>query len=119
MDMGVWKSLVERMRDTRDEFARKAAKKVARTALDSAGKAVGSAGNALERALFGDDARKPSGTEQAPKVDPFAKLKAAEAERKARERREKERVPERAADKRTLDEVVDAESAAMQKKLRK
>jgi hypothetical protein len=117
--MGVWKSLVERMRDTRDELARKAAKKVARTALDSAGKAAGSAGRALERALFGDDARAPAKPEEAAKADPFARLKASEAEKRARDRMEKERLKERAVESRALDEVVDAEIAAMKKKLEK
>ncbi len=87
--MGVWKSLVDRMKDKRDELARKAAKKAAQTAVDSAGKLVAGVGNALERAIFGDlsnEAEPPA--EKAPS-DPFAKLKAAEAEKKERERLEK------------------------------
>jgi hypothetical protein len=71
--MGVWKSLVDRMKDKRDELARKAAKK-----------AAGSVGKAIEKALFGDLDEKDEISEEAP--DPFAKLKAAEAEKKERER---------------------------------
>jgi hypothetical protein len=80
--MSVWRSLVERMRETRDELARKAARKVARTALDTAGKAAGSAGKALGRALFGDPEEAPPWPEDTPPPDPFARLKAAEAEKK-------------------------------------
>jgi len=56
--MGVWKSL-----------ARRAARKAA---------------GAIEKALFGDGEEKPQAEPEKP--DPFAKLKAAEAEKKARER---------------------------------
>jgi len=116
--MSVWKSLVERMKDTRDELARKAAKRVAQAALDSAGKAADSAGKALGRVLFGEKLR-GSGAEDAPQPDPFAKLKAAEAAKKARERSDKEKEGERAAETKKLDEDVDTELAAMKKKLSK
>jgi hypothetical protein len=79
-----WKDLLERVSDKTSELRRKALKKAARTAIDSAGKVVG-------RVLFGnldDDETKPA---EEPKPDPFAKLKAAEAERKEREREEKRR----------------------------
>ena len=85
--MSLWSSLAERMRENRDELARKAVKKAAQTAVDSAGKAVGSVGKAIGRAFFGEDesdAAKPAEPEQG---DPFAKLKAAEAEKKERERK--------------------------------
>ncbi|HEY5241712.1 MAG TPA: hypothetical protein VIJ22_09615 [Polyangiaceae bacterium] len=87
--MGVWKSLVDRMKDKRDELARKAARKAAQTAVDSAGRLVGGVGKALERALFGDlEDNSEAPAEKAP-ADPFAKLKAAEAEKKERERLER------------------------------
>jgi hypothetical protein len=79
--MSLWSSLAERMREKRDELARKAVKKAAQTAVDSAGKAVGSVGKAISRAFFGED------ESNAAKPDPFAKLKAAEAEKKERERK--------------------------------
>jgi len=117
--MSVWKSFVERMKDARNDLARQAAKKVARTALDSAGKAVGEAGRALQSALLGDDPRAPPTSEEAPKPDPFAKLKAAETERHARERTEKQRAKERAAEQKKLDEDLDVDLAAIKKKLGK
>jgi hypothetical protein len=118
--MGAWKSLVERMKDARDELARKAAKKAAQTALDSAGKAMGAAGKALERALFGDlDADvAPKKDDETPRVDPFAKLKAAEAAQKERLRVENAE-QQRAADQKKIDQGIDAELAAMKKKLGK
>lgn len=81
--MGDWKDFLDRIADKRDELARKAVKKAARTAIDSAGKAIG-------RVLFGklDDDEAKTPPEEPP--DPFAKLKAAEAEKKEQERRERE-----------------------------
>jgi hypothetical protein len=117
--MSIWKSWVERMRDTRDELARKAAKKAARAALDTAGKAAGSAGKAIERALFGDERVSAKKPEEAPAPDPFARVKAAEAERKERERADRQRAKERAAGEKKRDDDVDAELAAMKKKLGK
>ena len=81
--MGVWKSLVTRMKDKRDELARKAAKRAAGAVVDSAGKAVDSVSKAIEKAVFGD----PAEHEETPPADPFAKLKAAEAEKKEREKK--------------------------------
>jgi hypothetical protein len=80
--VGDLKDFLDRIADKRNELARKAVKKAARSAIDSAGKAIG-------RVLFGnldDDETKPA-EEQKP--DPFAKLKAAEAEKREREREEK------------------------------
>jgi hypothetical protein len=116
--MSVWKSLLERMKDTRDELARKAAKKVARAALDSASKAAGSAGKALGRAFFGEE-EGAAVAEDASRPDPFAKLKAAEAEKRAREHADKDREKKRAAETKKLDDDVDTELAAMKRKVGK
>jgi hypothetical protein len=113
--MGAWKSLFDRMREKKDELQRKAVKKAARTAIDSAGKAV-------ERVLFGklddDEGEKLAEAEQE-KPDPFAKLKAAEAEKKEREREEKLRAKERARARDQLEKDVDADLAELKKKLGK
>jgi exonuclease VII large subunit len=116
--MGVWKSFVDRMKDKREELQRKAVKKAAQTALDSAGKAVDLAGKAVERALFGnldddDDAKKGA----PPPPDPFAKLKAREAERKEQEREEKRRAKEAKARELRLEKEVDSDLAALKKRL--
>jgi hypothetical protein len=50
-------------------------------------KMVGGVGKALEKALFGD-LDEADGPKETP-ADPFAKLKAAEAEKKRREREKK------------------------------
>jgi len=63
--MGLWKSL-----------AGKAAKKAAQTAVDVTGKAVDAVSGVLENAIFGDRKEKEPAA-----PDPFARLKAAEAER--------------------------------------
>ena len=111
--MGSWKSLFDRVKEKKDELQRKAVKKAARTAIDSAGKAV-------ERVLFGklDDDEDEKAAEPE-KPDPFAKLKAAEAEKKEREREEKRRTKERAAEKEQLERDVDADLAELKKKLGK
>jgi hypothetical protein len=85
--MGLWKSLAERMREKRDELARKALKKAAETAVDSAGKAVGSVSKAIGRAFFGEEESDVVKSDKPEPPDPFAKLKAAEAQRKERERK--------------------------------
>jgi len=51
-------------------------------------KMVGGVGKAIEKALFGDLDEVDAPAEKAP-PDPFAKLKAAEAEKKKREREKK------------------------------
>ena len=51
--------------------------------VDSTGKAVDSVSRAIEKAIFGDTAE----GEETPQPDPFAKLKAAEAEKKEREKK--------------------------------
>jgi hypothetical protein len=84
--VGDFKDFLDRIADKRNELARKAVKKAARTAIDSAGKAI-------SRVLFGnldddDEAKNPAEAEM---PDPFAKLKAAEAEKREREREEKRR----------------------------
>jgi hypothetical protein len=44
-------------------------------------------GKALQKALFGDLDEDDAPSEETPPVDPFAKLKAAEAEKKEREKK--------------------------------
>jgi hypothetical protein len=120
--MGVWKSLVERMKDKREELQRKAVKKAARAALDGAGKTVDLAGRAVERVLFGnldDDEDGKAKKKPEPPADPFAKLKAAEAAQKEREREEKQRAKDERARKARVDAEVDADLAALKKKLGK
>jgi hypothetical protein len=53
-----------------------------------AGKMAGGVGKAIEKALFGDLDEVDAPSKKAP-ADPFAKLKAAEAEKNKREREEK------------------------------
>jgi hypothetical protein len=110
--VSLWKSLVDRMKDKKDELQRKAVKKAAQGALDSAGRAI-------EKAIFGDSKADAAEAEKVEAVDPFAKLKAAEAQTRDRERQDKAKAKERAAAKAKVDEEVDAELAAMKKKLRK
>jgi hypothetical protein len=86
--------------------------------VDSAGRAVGSVGKAIEKALFGDAEEAEPPSEKAP-PDPFAKLKAAEAEKKKREGDERREAKERAATAKKLNRDVDAELAEMKKKLGK
>jgi hypothetical protein len=44
-------------------------------------------GKALQKALFGDLDEDDARSEETPPADPFAKLKAAEAEKKEREKK--------------------------------
>jgi hypothetical protein len=46
-------------------------------------------GKALQKALFGDLDADDAPSDETPPADPFAKLKAAEAEKKEREREKK------------------------------
>ncbi len=80
--MGDWKDFLDRIADKKNDLARKAVKKAARSAIDSAGKVIG-------RVLFGNLDEDEAGKPPEEKPDPFAKLKAAEAEKKEREREEK------------------------------
>src|SRR5580698_10323916 len=91
--VSLWRSLLDRMKDKKDELQRKAVKKAAQGALDSAGRAI-------EKALFGD--APPDAPREPAPPDPFAKLKAAEADKK-----------ERAAAQKKLDREVDAELRAL------
>ena len=108
--MSLWKSLVDRMKEKKDELQKQAVKKVARGALDSAGRVI-------DKALFGE---RPGDAPEMPEPpDPFAKLKAAETAKKESERRERAQAKERAAAQKKLDREVDAELAAMKDRLRK
>lgn len=49
--------------------------------------AVRIVGKALEKALFGDLDEDDAPSDETPPADPFAKLKAAEAEKKEREKK--------------------------------
>jgi len=51
--------------------------------------AVRMVGKALQKALFGDLDADDAPSDETPPADPFAKLKAAEAEKKEREREKK------------------------------
>jgi hypothetical protein len=73
--VGDWKDLLNRALAQTEGLERRALKKAAKTA-----------GKALGRLVFGDlDEDEAKKEEEKP--DPFAKLKAAEAERKEREKR--------------------------------
>ena len=87
--MGVWKSLLERAKEKKDELQRKAVRKAARGAVEAAGKVVDAASKVVEDAVFGEMPESAAKDAEAPPPDPFAKLKKAEAERKAAERAEK------------------------------
>jgi hypothetical protein len=106
--MGLFKSLVDKAREKRDELGKKAAKKAATAALEhgteAATTALDNVGKAIGKAIFGDsDEKKTSDPPPAP--DPFAKQKAAEAARKARAEQD--------------ERDVDDELAALKRKLGK
>jgi hypothetical protein len=117
--MGLLKSLVEKVKGKKDELQKKAAKKAAKVAIDRSARAakgaLDSAGNAIERAIFGD-VEEEAATE-AP--DPFAALKATEAKKKEDALEEKRHAKERTAKQARSELEVDAELAAMKKKLGK
>ena len=131
--MGLFKSLVDKMKTGTDDLAKKAAKKAAEVAFGQSKKAakgaLASAGKAIEKALFGDaeeeNAQKTKVQEEKEaKPDPFAKLKAADAAKKEREREESRRARgagDRAAERAKRDAAdareVDDELAALKKKL--
>jgi hypothetical protein len=120
--MGLLKSLADRARAKREDLQRRAAKKAAKVALDSTARAargaLDSIGDALEKAMFGEAAKPEAdeadraGAPEPPPPDPFAKLKAAEAERAARKRA-------RGLSDEARDAEVDAELSAMKKRLGK
>jgi hypothetical protein len=124
--MGVFKSLVDKAKQKKDELARKAAKQAAKTALEQSAKAamgaIDSTGRAIEKALFGDTEEESAKSEDAAaldakeaKPDPFAKLKAAEVAK--REREADAARAGRAARLEAEDKEIDAELAALKKKL--
>ena len=129
--MGVFKSLVDKAKDKKDELQKKAARKAARTALEQGAKAamgaIDGAGKAIERALFGD-AEEEGKTEDdeapASKRDPFAKQKAAEADKRRAAARPERGVKDddalragRAAKVAAEEKEIDAELAALKRKL--
>jgi hypothetical protein len=106
------------VKEKKDELQKKAVKRAAEVALDQSAKAakgiVKGAGKALGHALFGDERDAHEGVAaSAPEAppDPFAKLKAAERERAAAEQRE------RAGEAAAVEQDVDAELAALKKRL--
>jgi hypothetical protein len=132
--MGIFKSLVDKVKDKSDELAKKTAEKAARkaaeVAMDRSAKAakgaLDSAGRVIEKAIFGDvvaeedeeSARARQAKEEAA-PDPFAKVKAQEAAKKERAREETVRAKERAEREKKIDRDVDAELLALKKKLGK
>jgi hypothetical protein len=141
--MGFWKGLVDKVAQKKEELEeeakKRAAKKAAEMALDTgkaaaraavknAGKTLDYAGKKLEEALFGeasaaaDDARASSRPTQKVADDPFAKLKAEEAARKAsakaRELEERDAAKARDEARARTEREVDDELAALKKKIR-
>jgi hypothetical protein len=128
--MGVFKSIADKAKEQRDELAKKAAKKAARTALEQGAKAamgaIDAAGNAIEKVIFGDSEREapskkgrdePEGRKE-PVPDPFAKLKAAAEAMKQEEREEEDAARRARAAKVAEDEkAIDAELEALKKRL--
>ncbi len=118
--MGLFKSLVDKMRDTRKDLEKKAAKAALEQGAKAARSALDSAGDAIEKAIFGDDddpKRDEPKTKEPP--DPFAKLKADEVAKKERARDDKRRAKERIANDAKLESDVDAELAELKTKLGK
>ncbi len=123
--MGVFKSIVDKANKKKDELAQKAAKQAAKTALEQSAKAalgaIDATGRAIEKALFGKEdeegAKSADSVPKPPAPDPFAKLKAAEALKRDRE---KQSVKAVTASKVEADErEIDAELAALKKRLAK
>lgn len=127
--MGLFKSLLDKVKGAQEDLEKKAAKKAGEVALQQGAKAaknaIDAAGNAIERAIFGDvegDAK----TSPIEPPDPFAKVKAdaaakkeRDAELRAKERDEQRRAKERAAREAKVEREVDDELAAMKKRLGK
>src|SRR5215472_16057254 len=127
--MGLFKSAVDKLRGKKDELEKKAAKKAARVAIEQGAKAargaLDSVGNAIEKAIFGDveggtdDAYEEEAHEEKAKPDPFAALKAAEAKKREEGRRE-ELIAKEPTERQARNEAeIDAELAAMKKRLGK
>jgi len=132
--MGVFKSLVDKAKEKKDELAREAAKKAAKTALEQGAKAalgaLDATGKAIEDALFGEarggqgeagEAKDEKPARSEPE-DPFVRVNAAEAAKKRDLQRERESADLRAgrAAKAEADEKeIDAELLALKKKLGK
>jgi hypothetical protein len=140
--MSFWKGLVDKVtqkkEELEDEAKKRATKKAAEMALDTgkaaakaevrnAGKTLDYAGKKLEAALFGEattDDDAPSSSQRAAEKapDPFAKLKADEAARKAaaKERDKDEKAAARAREeaRAKTEREVDDELAALRKKIR-
>jgi len=123
--MGLFKSLVDKVKGKKDELEKRAAKKAAEVAFEqtkrAAKGAIDSAGDALERAIFGDvEAKEEKAKEEPP--DPFAHLKAREKEKAARDdeaaAREKAERARKQSEAR-IEKEVDDELAALKKKLGK
>ncbi len=127
--MGLFKSLVDKVKGTQKDLEKKAAKMALEQGAKAARSALDLAGDAIERAIFGDDDAKADSkddkdatsastkTKDAP--DPFAKLKAVEAAKKERAREEKRLAKERVAAEAKREDDVDAELEALKKKLGK
>ena len=134
--MGLWKGLVDKVSQKKEELeeeakkraAKKAAeiaidtgKAAARSAVKNAGKTLDFAGKKLGEALFGPE---PEGGAQSPEAskkaapDPFAKVKADEAARKVATQTEKTAVKEREQARARSEREVDDELAALKKKIR-
>lgn len=123
--MGFWSDLADKVAQKKDELeqeakkraAKKAAdvalntgKAAARAAIENAGKTLDFAGKKLEEALFGSS---ETTVNREPKsADPFAKLKAEEAARKAQAKEERDRARQVAAPD------IEAELEALKKKIR-
>ncbi len=142
---GLVDKVVQKKEELEDEAKKRAAKKAAEMAMDTgkaaakaavknAGKTLDYAGKKLEEALFGaprsrqatpdEDApsssskptKKPEKPEKGP--DPFAKLKADEAARKERHKKEKVATKSREEARAKTEREVDDELAALKKKIR-
>jgi hypothetical protein len=102
-------------------------KAAAKAAVKNAGKTLDYAGKKIEEALFGDASKGDEKDEERPASevgpDPFEKLKAAEAEKKAsaRARDAEERASAKAREEKRVrtEREVDDELAALKKKIQK
>lgn len=122
--MSLFKSFVDKVKQKKDDLQKKAVKRAAEVALDQSAKAargiVKGAGQALGNALFGDerDARQAeAAAAPEPPPDPFAKLKAAERQRAEAAQAADRELRDRARKAAALEQDVDAELAALKKKL--
>ena len=142
--MGFWKGIVDKVaakkEELEEEAKKRAAKKAAEMALDTgkaaakaavrnAGKTLDYAGKKLEEALFGEAAEQDAPSSSRPPKkdapDPFAKLKAEEAAKKASAKLRESSDKEEKTAARTREEAraktereVDDELAALKKKIR-